>query len=41
MPPKAKITKVMIVDTAFEIVRKEGADKVAARSSLYCKRRLR
>ena len=32
MPPKAKITKEMIVDTAFEIVRKEGADKVTARS---------
>ena len=29
---KAKITKEMIVDTAFEIVRKEGADKVTARS---------
>lgn len=32
MPPKAKITKEMIVDTAFEIVRKEGAGKVTARS---------
>ena len=32
MPPKAKITREMIVDTAFEIVRKEGADKVTARS---------
>ena len=32
MPPKAKITKEMIEDTAFEIVRKEGADKVTARS---------
>lgn len=32
MPPKAKITKEMIVDTAFEIVCKEGADKVTARS---------
>ncbi len=32
MPPKAKITKEMIVDTAFEIVRKEGVDKVTARS---------
>ena len=31
MPPKAKITKEMIVDTAFEIVRKEGADKITAR----------
>ena len=32
MPPKAKITKEMIVDTAFEIVRKEGVHKVTARS---------
>ncbi len=32
MPPKAKITKEMIVDTAFEIVQKEGVDKVTARS---------
>lgn len=32
MPPKAKITREMILDTAFEIVRKEGADKVTARS---------
>ena len=32
MPPKAKITKEMIVDAAFEIVRAEGADKVTARS---------
>lgn len=32
MPPKSKITKEMIVDAAFEIVRKEGADKVTARS---------
>lgn len=32
MPPKAKITKEMIVDTAFKIVQKEGADKVTARS---------
>jgi len=32
MPPKAKITKEMIVDTAFNIVQKEGADKVTARS---------
>lgn len=32
MPPKAKITKEMIVDTAFKIVQKEGVDKVTARS---------
>lgn len=31
MPPKAKITKEMIVDTSFEIVRKEGVDKITAR----------
>lgn len=39
MPPKAKITKEMIVDAAFEIVRKEGVDKITARSiseSLQC-----
>lgn len=32
MPPKPKITKEMIVDAAFNIVQKEGADKVTARS---------
>lgn len=32
MPPKPKITTEMIVDTAFNIVKKEGADKVTARS---------
>ena len=31
MPPKTKITKEMIIDTAFNIVRKEGAGKVTAR----------
>lgn len=39
MPPKAKITKEMIVDTAFEIVRKDGADRVTARNiseQLHC-----
>ena len=39
MPPKAKITKEMIVDVAFDIVRKEGVDKVSARSiseQLHC-----
>lgn len=39
MPPKAKITKEMIVDTAFSIVRSGGADKVTARSiseQLHC-----
>lgn len=32
MPPRAKITKEMIVDTAFQIVRKEGASRMTARS---------
>lgn len=32
MPPKPKITKEMIVDTAFCIVQKDGVDKVTARS---------
>lgn len=32
MPPKAKITKEMIINTAFDIVQKEGVDKVTARS---------
>ena len=39
MPPKAKITKEMIVDTAFQIVQKEGVEKVTARSiseQLHC-----
>lgn len=31
MPPKAKVTKEMIVDSAFNIVQKEGADKLTAR----------
>ena len=31
MPPRAKITKEMIVDTAFCIVQEEGIDKVTAR----------
>ena len=32
MPPRAKITKEMIVDTAFSIVQEQGIDKVTARS---------
>ncbi len=32
MPPKAKITKEMIVDVAFTIIRKDELDKVTARS---------
>lgn len=31
MPPKAKITKEMIVDAAFSIVRQSGVDKITAR----------
>lgn len=39
MPPKAKITKEMIVDVAFAIIQKDGVDKVTARSiseQLHC-----
>lgn len=32
MAPKAKITKEMIADAAFEIVREKGADKLTART---------
>ena len=32
MPPKAKITKEMIIDVAFGIMQREGVDKVTARS---------
>ena len=32
MPPKAKITKEMIVEEAFQIARPQGADKITARS---------
>ena len=32
MPPKAKITKEMIIKAAFSITRKKGADKITARS---------
>lgn len=32
MPPRAKITKEMIVNSAFQIVREKGADQVTARS---------
>ena len=31
MPPRAKITREMILDAAFSIVREEGIDKVTAR----------
>lgn len=32
MPPKAKITKDMIVDAAFEIARTKGAEEISART---------
>lgn len=32
MPPKAKISKEMIVEEAFQIARTQGADKITARS---------
>ncbi|MDE6749814.1 MAG: TetR/AcrR family transcriptional regulator [Lachnospiraceae bacterium] len=32
MPPKAKITKDMVVDAAFEVVREEGAENINART---------
>ena len=32
MPPKAKITKEMIVEEAFQIARTQGADRITARS---------
>ncbi|MDE6387261.1 MAG: TetR/AcrR family transcriptional regulator [Lachnospiraceae bacterium] len=35
MPPKAKITKDMIIDAAFEIARTEGAENINARTVAY------
>lgn len=32
MPPKAKITKDMIINAAFEIARKNGAEEISART---------
>lgn len=32
MPPKAKITRAMIIDAAFEIARNEGAENINART---------
>ena len=32
MPPKAKVTKEMIIDAAFELVRKNGPDKITAQA---------
>lgn len=32
MPPKARITREMVIDAAFEIARSEGAERINARS---------
>lgn len=32
MPPKAKVTKEMVIDAAFEVIRAEGAENVNART---------
>lgn len=32
MPPRARITKEMVIDTAFEVTRAEGAENVNART---------
>lgn len=32
MPPKAKITKNMVIDAAFEVVREDGAENINART---------
>ena len=32
MPPKAKVTREMIIDTAFEIIRNTGIETVNART---------
>lgn len=32
MPPRAKVTKDMIIDAAFEIARKTGAENINART---------
>lgn len=32
MPPRAKITKEMVIDAAFEVARAEGAEKINART---------
>ncbi len=39
MPPKAKITRDMLIDTAFEIARSKGGDAISARTvseKLHC-----
>lgn len=39
MPPKAKITKDMVIDAAFEVVRKTGMENINARTvseTLHC-----
>lgn len=32
MPPKAKITKEMVIDAAFEVAREKGAERINART---------
>ena len=32
MPPKAKITKEMVIDAAFEVARETGAENINART---------
>ena len=32
MPPKAKVTKDMIIDAAFNVVREAGAENINART---------
>ena len=36
MPPKARISKEMIIEEAFQIARKEGADRITARRISEC-----
>ncbi len=39
MPPKAKITRDMVIDAAFEVARKTGVENINARAvsqRLYC-----
>ena len=36
MPPKAKVTKDMIIDAAFEVARESGVENINARDS--CKK---
>ncbi len=34
MPPKARVTKDMVIDAAFEVARQTGAENISARSLL-------